>query len=146
MTTIAANHQVMAADTQVTSDDTCYYAEKIFRIGDELIGCAGESEACLLFAEWYPRRAEEEFKLPRDCEDNFQALVLNHGGLFIYGKRGKCERVRDGVMAIGSGQALALAAFDTMQMLGENPDPELAVKISRMRNNMTGGDIQVEDL
>jgi ATP-dependent protease HslVU (ClpYQ) peptidase subunit len=146
MTTIAANRYAMAADTRVTFGDSSYPAEKIFRVDGAIIGCAGDSEAAFIFCDWYPKRAQEPFKLPADLRDGFIALVLTIDGLFVYGGRGKREPVLDEVMAVGCGSALALAAFDTMRALNKALDPQLAVHVAALRNGTTSGPYQVEKL
>jgi len=131
MTTIAANLQMMAADSRVTVDETSYLSPKLFKLPDVIIGCAGDTEACHLFVEWYQDQSNA-LVIPKGMD--VEALVLNHKGLYRYGSRGRPDIIRDGIMAVGTGSAIAMASMDTMIRLGLAPDPRIAVEVACKRN------------
>jgi hypothetical protein len=132
MTTIAANREMMAADSLVVVGDLSFPSIKLVRFEDAIIGAAGDSDACHLFFEWWPIREKSRFKLPKEFE--LEALVLTHSGLYRYGTTGKADVVSDGLCAIGSGASLAIASLDTQVKMGHSPDPRIAVEMACLRN------------
>lgn len=133
MTTIAANLEMMAADSLVVVGDLSFPSIKLVRFPDAIVGAAGDSDACHAFFEWWPVRKTQQFRLPtRGLE--LEALVLTPTGLYRYGAAGKPDVVSDGLCAIGAGASLALASLDTQKKLGADPDPRLAVEVACLRN------------
>lgn len=132
MTTIAANLEMMAADSLVVVGDLSFPSIKLVRFEDAIIGAAGDSDACHFFFEWWPLRDKQKFKIPKDLE--LEALVLTDSGLYRYGASGKADVVSDGLCAIGSGASLALASLDTQVKMGHSPDPRIAVEVACLRN------------
>lgn len=132
MTTIAANLEMMAADSRVVIDETSYLSPKLVKLPDAIIGAAGDAEACHMFFEWWPKRDEDKFSLPKGLD--VEALVLTKDGLYRYGEFGRADKIRDGIMAIGTGSAIAMASMDTMLKLGLAPDPRIAVEVACKRN------------
>lgn len=143
MTTIAATSSMMAADSRVVIDETSYLSPKLFRLPDAIIGCAGDTEACHMFFEWFQDRTEK-LVIPKGME--LDALVLTKEGLYRYGEKGRPDFIRDGIMAVGSGSAIAMASMDTMIRLGLVPDPRIAVEMACKRNPNTGGPVDFYEL
>ncbi len=133
MTTIAATKNMIAADSRVTIGDTSYLSPKLVIFPDAIVGAAGDTEACHLFFEWWPNRQTAKLKIPKDLED-MDALVLTREGLYIYHKYGKPDLIKDGIGAVGTGSAIAMASLDTMIKLGMTPDPRIAVEMACKRN------------
>ena len=120
MTTIAANREMMAADSQAEMKNRSFHTRKISRVRGALIGTAGGAEVSRMFVHWYAFGA--------DLSDRPQgmdavALVLDTNGLFVY--EGNCYPVEitDEFMAIGSGAEVAVAAM----MLGKSPKEAVAI-------------------
>lgn len=146
MTTIAANHECMAADTRVSVEDTglSYPASKIFRIGSSLFGTAGHGTMCLVMIEWLktPQRNRDRlYKQWADyCREEIWLLELNPTGLYLWDGWGVPERVLRKSFAIGSGAKAALALLD------RNDSPEEAVKGASNHDIYTASPVQVEHL
>lgn len=136
MTTIAATRKMMAADSRVIVDESSYLSPKLVVFSDAIVGAAGDTEACHLFFEWWQNRETAELVIPKGLD--VEALVLTKEGLYRYGKHFQPDVIMDGVMAIGSGQAIALASMDTMIHLNIEPDPRIAVEIACKRNPGSG--------
>ncbi len=118
MTTIAVRSGIMAADSRVTYESEAagsrfFRTEKIFRVGKDLIGLAGESEPGLIFLDWYRAGAllKDRPGVLIDGEADFTAIVLTRKGMFEYGKYCIGERVLEPFYAIGSGCKAALGAM-----------------------------------
>lgn len=127
MTTIAANHECMAADTRVSDENTgmSYPATKIFRVGQSLFGTAGHGSMCLVMIEWLKtnRNRQTLYKQWADYErEQIWILELNPRGLFLWDGWGVPEQVRRKSFAIGSGAKAALALLD------KGDTPEEAIK------------------
>lgn len=137
MTTIAATKDMIAADRRVDVDGVAYYAGKLYNIDDFLIGAAGDNEAIMRFLDWWPKREDRRLRINRKLE--FEAIVLSHAGLWVYDHAGIPDVISDGIVAIGTGRAAAMAAMDTMRLLRRKVDPRSAVLVARQRDNMTGG-------
>lgn len=118
MTAIACNRQMMAADSLSTSDGTKSRAVKIFRVGDEIVGFAGEIQCGLAFVDWYRDRS----RIKPDI-DNFSALVLSKDGITQYENRLVPIPIFEQFAAIGSGQDAALAAMHA----GKSPKEAVAI-------------------
>lgn len=135
MTTIAANLAlgVMAADARATlySRTTgeqlhAFPSTKLQRIGEWIVGCAGNQEDIDAFMRWIHDRRKRRRKVKED----FEALMLSRTKLLYVGDDASPEPVRDGFMAIGSGGGFALASLTTQRLLGLEPDPRLAVSVA----------------
>lgn len=128
MTTIAANLEMMVADSKVTDDEgelPSYTAKKIVRFSGGVAGAAGDAGNCLRFMEW----AAKDFAKPEPqftAGAKFVGLILNKEGLHIFDPSyPTAERIHQGkFFAIGSGADAATAAL----MLG--CDPIKAVKLA----------------
>lgn len=99
----------MAADTFVHSDYSGFYVGKIVRVKGHLVGCAGTSEWCEKFVDWYSGRRKRRWTEQHFCE----ALVLTKEGLYYYSNDFTPNRILDsvGYHAIGSGRQYALGAY-----------------------------------
>lgn len=109
MTTVAWDGRMMAADKQLTLGGTPMPITKIFRIGNEVIGCCGSVQEAMLFIEWY--RGNQDPKEKPKLEEGFSAMVI---------KDGRCLRFEHLLMpyeidmpcwACGSGADYALGAM-----------------------------------
>lgn len=147
MTTIAVRAGKMAADSRVTYETEAggvlhFRTEKIFRVGRDIVGLAGESEPGLIFLDWYKAGAalKDRPGVLIDGEADFTALVLTRKGLFEYGKYCRAERVFEPFYAIGSGSKAALGA---MHM---GADAARAVRIACKIDPYSGTPIVVMEL
>lgn len=143
MTTIAVNRECMAADTRVVNGNSYYHADKIFRVGNSLLGTAGDSFMCLAFVEWFksPRRNPFELhKLIGEEGDRNEIVIaeLNAGGIYLWNGWGYPEKLNDPAFAIGSGGMPALEA------MRNGHTPEEAVRRATLHDENTGAPIQVE--
>jgi 20S proteasome alpha/beta subunit len=142
MTTIAVDLRagVMAADRRVVTSSSYYHADKIFRIGASLFGTAGHGMQCLAFIEWLKSRRipAQLHKLMGDYDrEGIIIAELNPLGIFIWDGWGFPEKVRDDVIAIGSG---GMAALEAMR---HGVSAEDAVRRAMAHDECTGGEVQV---
>jgi len=129
MTTIAANLKEMSGDSRVTIGSIFYHADKIFRIGDSIVGVCGDAGLTTKFLAWFRKECpSDEVSMTLDDEHQFNALVLNARGLFLYSDCSEPDRLHDKFFAIGAGADIALAAM----VLGKNPTEavQLACKLN----------------
>lgn len=108
----------MAADSLSTSDGAKSKAIKIFRVGKEIIGIAGDLDAGIAFVDWYRNQSA-----PKPDIDNFSALVLSKDGITQYENRLVPIPIFEQFAAIGSGQDAALAAMHA----GKSPREAVAI-------------------
>lgn len=142
MTTIAANRECLAADTRVVNGSSYYHAPKIFRIGNSLLGTAGDGFACLAFVEWFksPRRNPQTLhkmfaELDRDA---IWIVELNPSGIHFWNGWGYPETIMDECFAVGTG---GMAALEAMR---SGKTPEEAVSRALAHDENSGPPIQVE--
>jgi hypothetical protein len=140
MTTIVATMEMMAADTRVDVGGVGTHAGKLYKAGNAIIGCAGDSEGIVRFLEWWPYRETKPMRIPKRFD--WSALVLSDEGILIYENAGIPDVCKESWAAIGTGSTVALAALDTMKFLGRKPDPRVALKVACRRDCMTGGDVE----
>ena len=144
MTTIAVTREAMAADTRVVNGGSFYHANKIFRIGQSLIGTAGDGFACLAFVDWFksPRRNPQVLHKMFAELDRSEILIaeLNPSGIYLWNGWGYPERINDPYYSIGSGSMAALEA------LRNGLDPDDAVRRAMAHDENTGAPVQLEYL
>jgi 20S proteasome alpha/beta subunit len=144
MTTIAITREAMAADTRVITGGSFYHANKIFRIGQSLVGTAGDGFACLAFVEWFksPRRNPQVLHKMFGDTDRDEIIVaeLNPSGIHLWNGWGYPEKINDPYYAIGSGGMVALEA------LRNGADPDDAVRRAVAHDEATGAPVQLEYL
>ena len=117
MTTIAANREMMVADSKVTVETKgiTYPARKIVRAGDRIVGASGHGGDCTRFMEW----AKKDFKgqppkwhEPDTSDDCVLGLVLDADGIYIFTPGDpEPEKVNADFFAVGSGGKAARAAM-----------------------------------
>jgi hypothetical protein len=108
MTTIVATARGMAGDTFVYSQASGYYTQKIVRVGDSLIGCAGPSTLCQQFINWRVKGLKGPVW---SLNDPFEALILDKTGIYVFTTASVPDRVKTPFFAIGSGRQYALGAL-----------------------------------
>lgn len=144
MTTVAVNRECIAADTRVITGGSYYHAPKLFRIGQSILGTAGDGFACLAFVEWFksPRRNPGVLHkmFAEHDRDSIIVAELNAGGIYLWNGWGFAERLNDPYYAIGSG---SMAALEAMR---HGLDPEEAVRCATAHDESTGSPIQIEYL
>lgn len=141
MTTVAANLSCMAADLKVTDGDCSYLANKLWVIHGCLVGVAGRAQDTNVFLEWFMagRKKNERPIINQEQENTFEALVLNHQGLFIFwdcGMPDKIDTCHRPYYAIGTGKPIALA------MMRRGHSPREAVQMASEIDNGTGATVR----
>ena len=106
MTVIAVRDGVMASDTRGTFGQQPYHCGKIYRTRAGIVGMAGESSACLAFAQHFDGEM-----VPDEHLKGAAALVLCADGIVLYDESARGERVQEPFFAIGSGAPVALGAM-----------------------------------
>ncbi len=142
MTTIAANREEMAADSQGTRESGLIVSRndrKVRRLAGDIVSCAGNEDQCLEFEAWY--EAGRDMAGKPDLEKDFGALVLTADGkLFKFYERGTPVEVFDDFIALGSGDEIAMGA------MAVGATPEEAVEAACRLNMYTGSPVVVERL
>ena len=124
MTCIAANRKEMAGDSQVSFGAAMYRARKLHRIGDAIVGVAGDAGHTTKFLAWFRRECPaDEVGMTLDEDHQFNALVLRPTGLWFYSDCTEPDFVRDQFIAIGCGAEFAIAAM----ALGKSPREAVAL-------------------
>ena len=124
MTCIAANRKEMAGESQVGFGAAFYRARKLHRIGDAIVGVAGDAGHTTKFLAWFRRECPaDEVGMTLDDEHQFNALVLRPSGLWFYSDCTEPDFVRDQFTAIGAGAEFAIAAM----ALGKSPREAVAL-------------------
>lgn len=136
MTTIVADARaaIMACDSRVQIDGQWWPGTKIYRVGDMLIGGAGDTAAINKAIEWLRKGRKGP---PPKQPDEFCLLSLGPGGVRYWSHKLDSEPVDRGFHAIGSGGNAALGA-----ML-HGASAKEAVEIAREVDTATGGDVVV---
>jgi ATP-dependent protease HslVU (ClpYQ) peptidase subunit len=125
VTVIAANLREMAGDSRVTVGSVFYASDKVFQIGKSLVGVAGDANLTTKWLAWFRRECPaDEVGMTLDDDHTFNAIVLNSGGLFVYGDCTEPDKLHDKHFAIGVGADIAMAAM----ALGKTPTE--AVKLA----------------
>jgi hypothetical protein len=131
VTVIAANLREMAGDSRVTVGSVFYASDKIFQIGKSIVGVAGDANLTTKWLAWFRKECpQDEVGMTLDDDHTFNAIVLNAGGLFVYGDCTEPDRLHDKCFAIGVGADIAMAAM----ALGKTPTDavKLACKLDPM--------------
>lgn len=116
MTTIAANREMMVADSKVTVEHKglTYPATKIVRAGSRIVGASGDGGDCTRFLEWAKKDfkgAEPKWK-SAGTDDCVFGLVLDADGIYVYSPGDpEPEKVNADFFAVGSGGKAARAAM-----------------------------------
>lgn len=133
MTTIFADVKsgLMVCDSKCTSGGIWYPITKVFRIGDELMGFAGDVKDWKSYQKW----CESGKKGPRPKAESFTAISLSKRGVFEHCSNGLVLEVERGFLGIGSGGDMATAAF----MAGA--EPHRAVEIACAIDMGSGGEV-----
>ena len=131
MTTIACNRREMACDSRSSFDNGEYLTtdDKIERIGDSLVGCAGNWPAIFKFIAWFKDQTKERPDFTDD--DEFTAVVLNRRGIYVYDGSTYPSRACHNFFAIGSGSMAARAAM----LCGKSPADAVAIAIKCDKNS-----------
>ena len=146
MTTIAANREMMAADSLTTIDDTRFQISKrkLHRLHqglgnpEHLVAASGQTRHIQRFIEWYSRfRPVDERP---DLDEDFAALALTPEGLYYYDGGAYPFKVEGKYWAIGSGAEFALGA------MAAGANPEQAVHAALRFDVGTGPPVVVERL
>lgn len=138
MTTIAANKTTMAADSKTDCDGTWFGTTKLYRIGDSIVGAAGDNSAIVKFITWFRNKRT---KRPTFSDnESFSALILTPRGLFHMDDSMGMDLVKDDYFAVGSGAVAALVAMDC------GLSPTEAVEAACKRDQLTGGPVDTMTL
>lgn len=133
MTTIATDGLTIASDSRMIGEFIEQgNVEKIFRIGEQLVGVAGDYADCLKYIAWLQdgQRPSDRPKL-----SSFEALHISKSGVYWVGhglqpvKMSKCA-------AAGSGGKFAIAAM----LAGASPTK--AVSIAMKLDPNSGGKVR----
>jgi ATP-dependent protease HslVU (ClpYQ) peptidase subunit len=133
VTTILASmkHRVMVADSRCSGGGSHFRTQKIFRVGDKLIGCCGTTMHAKKFIEWMMHGTPVSFVYDKE-DQTFQALVMDGGFLLYYDNELVPITVDEPFFAIGSGSAYAIGAMDA------GASPQRAVELAILRDECSG--------
>jgi hypothetical protein len=119
---------MMAADGNMAVDGRKHRSDaKLYRAREYIVGLAGTDTHIARFMLWLPRR---EGAQPRG---DYTAVLLYRDGRITWFADPEMEIAEDH-FAIGSGDSYAIAAMDTLDMLGLPVDPRIAVRAACLRD------------
>jgi ATP-dependent protease HslVU (ClpYQ) peptidase subunit len=117
MTTIVYKNGIMAADTQETWDGRARRCTKLYKVGDSIIGTAGDSFTGMLFVDWFSRgRADDDVPdlTHLDADEDFYCLVWFKEKLWVVNRLFRMVEVELDdypYYAVGSGADVAHGAL-----------------------------------
>lgn len=125
----------MSCDSRTSFDNGEFFScdDKIERIGDSLVGCAGKVDSIFKFLRWFRNQEQER---PDMADEEFCAVVLNKHGIFVYLNTTYPSRVHEPHFSIGSGSQAARAAM----FCGKSPAEAVSIAIKCDRNS--GGKVR----
>lgn len=114
MTCIAIRNGIIAADSQLTLDDTQRsVCEKLFRVRDGIIGFVGDTAGGnQLLHHLRTHHCTEPLKTDDYHRRDFGALLLTNHGIYVYDESLSPDRVTGPFHALGSGAAFAIGAME----------------------------------
>ena len=134
MTTIAANREMIAADSQAWDGIKSECIKIQVAHNGDLVGIAGALRDLYRFMHWYKERDEEI-----DTSDSTFLVLTKQGKLFTY-ESGIAIPIREPFYAIGSGAQAA------MGIMYDGGNPIKAVKIACKVDNQSGGKVRWKKL
>lgn len=140
MTTILADAKagLMVADSMVSDGEKAGRIKKVYRIGRDLIGFAGNVDEAMQFLAWY--RAQMNGPTPK--MPNLSVLALTREGLFEFVSSPVPMPVDSGIEAIGTGAVAALSAYEALGWR----NPRRAVQIVCRHDARSRGPVRVYKL
>jgi ATP-dependent protease HslVU (ClpYQ) peptidase subunit len=133
VTTIAVSRSLlmMAADGNMTIDGVRQRSDsKIFRFRDFIVGAAGDDTDIVRFLDWLKRRQPRE-RVPKTIDVD-AVLLYRDGRITWFGHRE--TEIGEDHYAVGTGEKFALAAMDTLFLMGLPVDPRIAVRAACLRD------------
>ncbi len=130
----------MYADSKCSDNGTAYRCEKLYVVGDWIIGCAGDVSLINQYMVRLKSVGEPSKVVPLvhdsgtddEGDAEFSGLALGPKGLYAIDSYFGCDLVLSPYHAVGSGRKAVLAAVETMKALGGvgSIDPVKAVEIA----------------
>jgi len=106
MTTIACDGKTIISDSRCTDENLKTEVQKIFKVGSDYIGIAGNYSDGLLFVEWY-----QDKRRRKPHVDELEVIVLTPKGVFHYDPALIPMKVNEKFYAVGSGRDFAIGAY-----------------------------------
>lgn len=139
MTVIAWDGKTLAADKRAVNSGLIRTVTKIKRIGDLLVGVAGDTAGLVEAFRWVELGCPYD-KYPdilKDKNDGPGILVIKDGKTFMYGTSPLPTEYEDKLFAIGSGRDFALSAMHFGMSAKE------AVEFASLHENNCGNGVDV---
>ena len=152
MTTCAYANGVLASDSRITKGATICQreAQKVFEGDNVVVAIAGSYAVCLIIVDWVlsGERPAERPDLSDFKDHDIGVLVVDKTTreCWEYESVDLIPIPSSEPMTLGSGDIPALASMITMQELGCDMNPILAIKIASMVDVFTDDNIQYIDL
>lgn len=154
MTTVLACRStgVMVSDSRVGHKEGQFTStKKVQRVGNYLVGVAGDYDDALIFVRRLARRlrGRDGSTVPEMSAGTgeFEVVVMSRQGLWLYGQQGAPIEVEaEDYYAIGSGASRALASLRTQELLLHPADLELAVTVACEYDTSSGPPLVVVKL
>jgi hypothetical protein len=130
MTTIACNRQEMACDSRTSFESGEFFTcdDKIERVGQALIGCAGDVGAIFKFLAWYRNQDRDRPEFTED--EKFDAVALTKDGIYYFAGCAFGCKVIQPFFSIGSGAMAAKAAM----LCDKSPAEAVAIAVKCDKN------------
>lgn len=111
MTCVAWDGESLAADKRACAGSSISTVTKIHRIGNKLVGYAGELVSGIQLVNWIRDGGEFPMAIAQDGEPPVQILLIADGLITVYENSPVPLVFEDPFFAIGSGRDYAIAAM-----------------------------------
>lgn len=122
MTTVVVTRDAMYSDSKC-GGDIPFRTQKLFRIGDSILGTTGDLYACLKFLKWFEEKGEVELS----GDDDWEVAELNAAGIWLWDKNAVPIPVLEDYYALGSGGKHAITGLDC----GKTPEEAIELACRR---------------
>mgnify|MGYP000093584558 CR=1 FL=1 len=137
MTTVVAFRPdlTMMADSRISHGDATFRStKKIQRVGNFLVGLAGEYGPALNFLRQFALAARGlDGKTPPTMPtvtDDFEMIALSSSGLWLYSSGGEPLEIEEDYYAVGTGGIYARTALRVQEMCGMPHDIHMALNVA----------------
>ncbi|MBT2300371.1 hypothetical protein J7E70_07825 [Variovorax paradoxus] len=112
MTVIAWDGRLLAADKRTSFGGLHATTQKLHRVGERFVGCAGNTAQIQEMLVWLEKGDPEKFPATqRSTADCVSMLVIDNGRILQYENTPYPMVIENGFWAIGSGRDFAMAAM-----------------------------------
>lgn len=156
MTTVVCNKEEMSSDSRASDGSHHFPVDKIFRVGNWIVGGCGSAGDMVHLIEHLQSLAEanldplvalralaeeEVDKRTVDTGDT-GLLLLGKEGIYVYDGYGVAYKAHVPMFAVGSGANYVFGAYEAAKHLGEELSPADYVKVAIKTDINSGGPVK----